>query len=311
MGGKGSGEGAFGRGAAYVAGRILPVGEASIPLLDWGFLRSDVTYDTVHVWKGRFFRLDDHLDRFERSMAALSLSAPLTRAEIKEVLIGCLRRSGLRDAYVQMLCTRGTPPPGSRDPRLARNAFYAFAIPFVWIANEEVQARGLDLHVSSVQRIPPEAVDPRVKNFHWADMTRGLMQALEAGGESVVLVDRAGNVIEGPGFNLFAISAGRLVTPDSGMLEGITRMTVLELAQGLGLEPEIRPLPVAELRSAEEVFLTSTAGGVMPVGRLDGRQLGGGGPGPQSLRIRQAYWDLHEDPRHSLAVDYDAVLAGA
>ncbi len=304
-------EEAYRRGAAYVAGRFLPAEQASIPLLDWGFLRSDVTYDTVHVWKGRFFRLEDHFERFERSMAALRLTSPLNRAEIKEVLVGCLRRSGLRDAYVQMLCTRGVPPPGSRDPRRARNAFYAFALPFVWIASEDVQARGLDLRISSVQRIPPEAVDPRVKSFHWADMTRGLMQALEAGGESVVLVDGDGAVIEGPGFNLFAICAGRLVTPARGMLEGITRRTVLELAERLGLESDVRPLPASELRAADEAFLTSTAGGVMPVGKIDGRPIGAGGPGPVSLKIRQAYWDLHEDARYSLAVDYDAVPAGA
>ncbi len=108
---------AYAGGAAFVDGRFVPVAEARVPILDWGFLRSDATYDVAHVWRGSFFRLEDHLDRFERGMARLRMSPPYDRSEIREILIGCVRRSGLREAYAEIICTRGVPPPGSRDPR--------------------------------------------------------------------------------------------------------------------------------------------------------------------------------------------------
>lgn len=291
-------------GVAFVDGRFVPVAEARIPILDWGFLRSDATYDVVHVWRGRFFRLDDHLARFERSVARLRMRIPHDRAAVRAVLHECVRRAGLRDAYVEMLCTRGVPPAGSRDPRRCENRFSAFAVPFVWIADPAKQEAGLDLAISGTERIAPEAVDPTVKNYHWLDLTTGLLEALQGGAETVVLVDREGHVVEGPGFNIFAVRGGQVVTPARGMLEGITRRTVLELAQALGVPAAARDLPAAEVRSAEEVFLTSTAGGVMPVTRVDGVPVGDGRPGALTRRLRDAYWAAHEDPRYATPVEY-------
>ncbi len=123
----------YANGAAFVDGRFVPVAEARVPILDWGFLRSDATYDVAHVWRGRFFRLEDHLDRFERGMARLRMRPPYDRAAIREILIECVRLSGLRDAYAEVICTRGVPPPGSRDPRDCENNFFAFVVPFVWM----------------------------------------------------------------------------------------------------------------------------------------------------------------------------------
>jgi len=107
----------FAEGTAFIDGEYVPVREARIPILDYGFLRSDATYDAAHVWKGYMFRLADHLDRFERNVAALRMRLPLSRDAVRGVLIECVRRSGLRDAFVHMTCTRGLPSRGSRDPR--------------------------------------------------------------------------------------------------------------------------------------------------------------------------------------------------
>src|SRR5215210_6684379 len=120
-------------GAAFVDGRFVPIAEARVPILDWGFLRSDATYDVAHVWRGTFFRLEDYLDRFERSMEQLRLSPRYGRSEIRDILIECVRRSGLRDAYAEVICTRGIPRSGSRDPRDCENRFYAFVVPFIWM----------------------------------------------------------------------------------------------------------------------------------------------------------------------------------
>jgi branched-chain amino acid aminotransferase len=296
---------AYANGAAFVDGRFVPVAEARVPILDWGFLRSDATYDVVHVWRGSFFRLEDHLDRFERGMAKLRMSLPYGREEIRDVLVECVRLSGLRDAYAEIISTRGVPPPGSRDPRECENRFYAFVVPFVWIADPDKQERGLHATISRVQRIDPSSVDPTVKNYHWLDLQAGLFDAYDRSGETAILVDADDNIIEGPGFNVFAVRDGTISTPDRGVLEGVTRKTVIELAARYGIPLETRSVPATELRRAAEVFVSSTAGGVIPVTTLDGETVGRGEPGPVTRRLRAAYWDLHEDPGFSLPVAYD------
>jgi len=288
-----------------VDGEFVPVAEARVPILDWGFLRSDATYDVAHLWRGSFFRLEDHLDRFERSMARLHLRAPYGRDRVRKIIVECARLSGLRDAYAEVICTRGVPPAGSRDPRDCENNFFAFVVPFVWIASPEKQERGLHATISGVQRISPGSVDATAKNYHWLDLTMGLYEAYERGGETAILVDREGNVVEGPGFNVFIVRDGVILTPDSGVLEGITRRTVMELASDLGTPLERRSVPAGEMRRAGEVFFTSTAGGIMPVTKVDGEAIGDGEPGPVTSRLRDAYWDLHRDPRYATPVLYD------
>jgi branched-chain amino acid aminotransferase len=294
----------YSQGAAWQRGEYVPIALASVPLTDWGFLRSDAAYDVVTVWDGAFFRLDAHLERFLRSCARFRLDPGRTREQIADVLTQCVRLAGLRSAYVEMLCTRGQPPWGSRDPRQAVNQFYAFAVPYVWIANEEQRRRGLDVVVSDVQRIPPASVDPTAKNYHWNDMTMGLLAALDAGGDSVLLTDAQGNVVEGPGFNVFAVKDGRLVTPKEGVLEGITRRTVIEIAQSLGIPVELRALHASELRAADEAFLSTSGGGVLPVTRVDGRPVGAGQPGALTHRLAETYWAWHRDPRYATPVAY-------
>jgi len=130
-------------GIAFMDGQYLPISEAKISVLDNGFLHSDATYDVAHVWKGAFFRLDDHLERFFAGMEKLHMSIPFDRAEVTEILHNCVALSGLKNAYVEFICTRGTSPTFSRDPRDAVNRFIAFAIPFGSVANSEQMRRGL------------------------------------------------------------------------------------------------------------------------------------------------------------------------
>lgn len=294
----------FSDGVAYVRGQYLPIADASIPITDWGFLRSDATYDVVTVWDGAYFRLDAHLDRFMRSCKRWRLDPALSPVQITDVLSRCVRLSGLRASYVEMICTRGKPPWGSRDPRLAVNQFYAFAVPYVWLANAQQREAGLHVMVSAVQRIPAGSVDPTAKNYHWNDLTMGLLGALDAGADSVLLVDAVGNVVEGPGFNVFCVSRGAVVTPSEGMLEGVTRRTVIEIARSLGLEVQLRALAADELRGAEEVFLSTSGGGVLPVTMVDQRAIGNGSPGPITRQLVQTYWAWHAQPAYSLAIDY-------
>jgi branched-chain amino acid aminotransferase len=295
----------FSHGAAYVDGQLVPIAEAKISLLDWGFLHSDATYDVAHVWKGKFFRLDDHIERFLSGMDKLRMSIPHNRGDLRSILVDCVRVSGLREAYVEMICTRGLPKSGSRDPRECKNRLFAFAIPFVWIANPEKQKEGLHLIVSRLQRIPPESVDPTVKNYHWLDMVMGLFEAYDRGGETAVVVDTRGNLIEGPGFNIFAVKGRTITTPARGVLEGITRRTAIELATEYGYEVMQRNLSADEARTADEVFVTSTAGGIMPITKIDGREISSGTPGSVTQELQDGYWTLHDDPHYTFKIDYE------
>ncbi|MEM7468365.1 MAG: aminotransferase class IV [Pseudomonadota bacterium] len=295
----------FRDGCAFVRGNFVPIADAMIPITDTGFTRSDVTYDVVAVWDGKFFRLQQHLDRFEKSWQAIDMRPGVNQAQVREVLHQCVSKSGLRNAYVEMLITRGVPTAGERDPRNFINQFYAFAIPYIWIADAQEQQQGVDLVISkTAERISPQSVDPTVKNFHWGDLNRGLREALEAGAKTAVLLDNDGWVTEGPGFNIFAFVDGRLVTPASGVLLGITRQTILDLANEQGIDCEIGELGVKQLQSADEIFLTSTAGGVMPVRSLDGQVVGEGKPGPLTMSLRELYWREHGGDRWTEPVAY-------
>lgn len=292
-------------GCAFAEGAYVPLSEAKVSLFDWGFTRSDVTYDVVGVWQGAFFRLDAHIDRFFASMQALRMQIPYDKAQVRAILHGCVRAAGLQSAYVGMVCTRGVAPKGVRDPRLAENRFYAYALPYVWIASPEKQKQGLDLHISQRVRIAPESVDPTVKNYHWLDLVQSLFDAYDGGHDTSCVVDGAGHIAEGPGFNLFMVKNGVVSTPARGVLMGISRQTALELCQRLGITAQTQPVTQEALRTADEVFITSTAGGVMPISKIDGVALTGlPGPGPVTRRLQDAYWAMHDEAAYRDPVDY-------
>ena len=291
-------------GVAFQDGQYIPVSEAKISVLDYGFLHSDATYDTAHVWNGAFFRLDLHLDRFFSSMEKLRLSIEYSRDELIEILKNCVALSGLKKAYVEMLCTRGCSPTFSRDPRDAVNRFLVFAIPLGTIANAEQMERGLHIAVSDIVRIPPQSVNSSIKNYHWIDLVLGLMDGYERSGETALLVDLNGNITEGPGFNVFVVKDGTLATPRTGVLPGITRRTVFDLCKVLKREVYSRDVPRNELMEADEVFITSTAGGIMPVTRVDGCSIGNGEVGSVTKEIKDLYWERHEFPDWNTPVDY-------
>jgi branched-chain amino acid aminotransferase len=298
--------GSFDGGCAFAEGAYVPLAEAKVSLFDWGFTRSDATYDVASTWKGAFFRLDAHMDRFFASLVKLRMTIPYTRAELRDILHGCVRAAGLREAYVAMVCTRGVPPRGARDPRLASNRFYAYALPYVWIAPRDKQLQGIDLHVSDRVRIAPESVDPTVKNYHWIDLVQSMFDAYDRGRDTSCMVDAHGHIAEGPGFNVFMVKDGVVRTASRGVLEGISRRTAIELCARLGIPIQVAPLPVDDFRRADEVFLSSTGGGILPIARLDGVPLPQfhGFPGPVTTRLHDAYWAIHDEAAYRDAVDY-------
>ena len=280
---------AYADGAAYVRGRFVPIAEATLPVTDWGFTRSDVVYDVVHVFNGGFFRLQDHLDRFERSMEKRRIRPPEDRAQIEAILHRCVALAGFSDSYVAMVASRGRPRiAGSRRPADCDNHLIAYALPWIDVVPKDVQERGAHIWVASNPRVADASVDPTVKNYQWGDLTTGLLEAHDQGFDTAVLCDAEGYLTEGPGFNVFLVRDGRVVTPDRGSLHGITRQSVLDLCAELGIEAAVEPVPRAALAEADAIFLATTAGGVMPGARIGHRILGNDRPGPVSLRLKQA-----------------------
>jgi branched-chain amino acid aminotransferase len=297
------------QGIAFVDGRYMPLAEATLPLLERGFLRSDVTYDAIHVWQGKIFRLFDHIERFEASIAGLKMSLPYSAQEIADIVTECVRRTGLRDAFIMLICTRGVTPPGTRDPRLCRNRLYAYAQPFARIANDAQQRDGLRMILSHTQRIPSAALDQRIKNFHWLDLTMSQLEAYDRDADIPVLPTADGAITEGSGFNVFIARNGVIATPATGMFEGITRRTVIEIAASLQVQCEVRAVQAAELDTADEIFISSTAGGVTPVTQYEGRPVGTGKPGALTTRIHDLYWQRHQDDALCTAIDYGTAPA--
>ena len=295
-------------GAAWMKGKIIPISEASIPINDWGLTRSDITYDVVPVRFGAFFRLEDYLDRFTQSMKKLYLDPKMSRDKIKVALVNMVSASGLRDSYVSMVCSRGTTiVPGSRDPRDCNNYFYAWCVPFIHVIKPEIAQKGATaLIATSAHKIPENSVDPTVKNYHWGDFNRGLMEAKSKNYETALLLDQNENLTEGPGFNVFAVKGKTLITPDRGVLEGITRKTVLEIADHLNLKKEIRPISKSEFFETDEIFISTSAGGITSIIKVNDRIFSNGHIGQITKKVTDSYMEWIKKPIFRTEIDYNS-----
>lgn len=294
----------FSKALGYVDGAVVPLADAKISVRDLGLMYADMTYDVVHTWKGGFFRLEDHLDRFFASMDGLRLDAGLPRARMRAILADLVRRSGLADTLVYFACTRGMAVPGSRDPALSHNNFFATVTPLVLRGQPDEMARGKDaMLVRDVHRIPSSAVNPLWKNTHWGDFVRATFAAKDAGHDTPILLATDGAVAEAPGFNIVAVIDGALLSPDSGVLGGISCRTMFEIAAELGIEARYGRLTPEALVGAGEAFLTATSCGLFPVTRLDGQKIGAGVPGPVTTRLLNTYYRKKNEGWHITPVE--------
>ena len=293
-------------GAAWMNGTVIPISQATIPVNDWSLVHSDITYDVVPVVDGAFFRFDEYLARFLSSMEDLHLDPGMNKRDIQSALHQMVSKSSLRDSYVAMVCSRGKPKiAGSRDPRDCENHFFAWCVPYVHIIKPEIVEQGATAWIAqNAYRIPENSVNPLVKNYHWGDFTQGLFEAKDKNYETVILLDYDGNVTEGPGFNVFAVKDKVLITPDRGVLAGVSRKTVLEMAEHLGINTSVRSLSVEELLEADEVFLSSSGGGVIPIIRVNETIFGNGASGPISVQLNETYWKWTTLEKYRDPIDY-------
>jgi len=292
-------------GLAYFEGRYMPLQDAKLSILDPAITKSDIVFDVVSTWDRVFFRLDDHLNRFENSYKHVRIKPPVDRDEMRTICAELVHRSGLDNSCVYVCATRGLYAGGVAfgDPRQAINGFYAYVVPYYWVVPKERAETGGHLHIAKTRRAPSEAINQKVKNFNRMDLTQAQFEALDAGADAPVLLSTSGKLTEGPGFNVWIVRGKKLLTPGAHLLEGITRMTVFELAQEAGLEAVATELTPEDLLEAKEAFISSTAGGVLPITRVNDRTLGNGAPGITTGQLQKRYWEKRARGWHATPVD--------
>ena len=285
----------------YVNGRFVPGSEAKISVFDHVVLYGDGVYDTMCAWNDMLFKLDEHVDRLYESAHAVKLEIPLRKEELKKVILETVRCNNLRNAYVKVVVTRGVGPQPLMSPYNCTPNLIVFAVPYMSLVEGEDES-GIKMIVSSLRRVPNECLSTKIKSCNYLNHILMRMEANEAGADDAIELDMEGYVCEAPGYNVFMVKKGVIYTPSENILVGITRQAVMELAERAGIavvEERIQPF---DLYNADEVFLSSTAGGIFPVAELDGRTIGSGKLGPITRMMRDSYLALLESGEKSTPV---------
>ncbi len=285
----------------YIDGSYLAESEAKISVFDHVVLYGDGVYDTCCSWDGKVFKLDQHLERLFESAYAVKLEIPLTFEEIKEVVLETVRRNGYRDAYVKIIITRGVGELPLLSPYNCISSVIVFSKPYMRLVGGDEHERGIRVKIVSIRRIPDECLFSKVKSSNYQNHVLARMEANEAGYDDAIELTTDGFVAEAPGYNVFVVKNGVLYTPNENILMGITRQTVIELAEDFDIPIREDKLTPFDLYVADEVFLSSTAGGVFPILEVDGRVINKGQPGAFTMRMREGYQKLLESGEKSSA----------
>ncbi len=284
---------------AYVNGEFLPKSQAKISIFDQGFIFGDGVYDTLVVTDGYAFKLDEHVNRLFMSAKAVKIEIRKSRDEIKDLIVETIKRNGFRDSYVKIIVTRGVGPKPLLGKGDAPNpSLVIFAVPPVSIIPNQSIKKGAKLLSTTIKRSHPESLDPRIKSLNYLPNVLMRREAVERGADESICYGFDGYVAEGGGENIWIIRKKMLVTPGHGVLEGITRETVFEIAHDLGYAALSGDISKYDLYQADEIFLSSTAGGIIPVTEVDGRVFGGGRPGPITLELRRRYRQMLKEGLH-------------
>jgi branched-chain amino acid aminotransferase len=280
----------------HVDGHICSPEEAKISVFDRGFLYGDSVYETIGTVRGRLFALSEHLDRLERSAQRLSLRLP-PRGEIEEAIRATVTAAGNPESRVRVMVTRGDGKL-DLDPAAAEEPKLVVIVQPLGGPTREMYDKGVAVAIVSVTRNLPGAIDPAIKSGNYLNNVLALREARQQPGvHEAILLSASGSVAEGSTSNVFAVTRGQLRTPALavGILDGVTRGKVIELARADGVDcQEVDFMAPEELRGADEVFLTSAARGVLPVTAVDGRAVGDGRPGPVTRRMMELYVRLTE-----------------
>ncbi len=277
----------------YVNGRFVPKEEASVSVYDHGFLYGDGVFEGIRCYNGRIFKLVEHVDRLFESAHTLQIAVPSSREEMTQAILETVRQSGLRDAYIRPVVSRGRGDLGI-DPRKCPRPTVVIIVDAIQLYSEEAYRKGLRMVTTSTRQRPVDVLNPRIKTCNYLNNILARIEVNLAGVDEGLMLTTQGYVAECTADNIFIVKTGRVLTPPAhlGILQGITRQTVLDLCGILGIPAAEQILTLHDMYTADECFLTGTGAELGPVVQLDGRRIGTGQPGPITLRILKAFREL-------------------
>ncbi|MYB93499.1 branched-chain-amino-acid transaminase [Candidatus Poribacteria bacterium] len=274
----------------YIDGEFLPKAEAKVSVFDHGLLYGDGVFEGIRSYNGRVFKLDEHLERLYDSAKSIMLEIPISIETMKETVLETLRRNHLREAYIRLIITRGVGDLGLDPDKCPKPSIIIIADKIV-LYPQKFYEDGLEIVTASVRRNYAEAINPRIKSLNYLNNILAKIEGKQAGAEEVLMLNAEGYVVECSGDNIFWIKNGTLVTPPvhMGILEGVTRNSVIDIAREAGIRLEERVFTRHDLYIADECFLTGTAAEVIPVVKIDRRAIGDGQPGKITQRLIAAF----------------------
>lgn len=274
-------------------GKLVAPADAKVSIFDHCILYGDGVFEGIRSYGGKVFRLDQHLHRLEDSARAIRLEIPMTRQELTAATYETLKANGITDGYIRLVVTRGVGTLGLNPVRTANPTVFIIADQ-IELYPKELYEKGMAVVSSSVIRNHPNALSPRIKSCNYLNNILAKIEAQDAGVYEAVMYNHLGYVAECTGDNLFLLRGGAMQTPPitAGVLEGITRDAVIELARKRGMTLREMELTRQDLYVAEECFLTGTAAEVIPVTKIDGRPVGDGTPGPITKQMMADFRDL-------------------
>jgi branched-chain amino acid aminotransferase len=277
----------------YISGKLVPAGQATISVFDHGLLYGDGVFEGLRSYGGKIFRLQQHVDRLYESAQAILLEIPLTREAFSKAINDTVAANKIDDGYVRAVVTRGAGTLGL-DPNRCSNPKIIIIADAISLYPKEFYDNGLELVTVSVIRNHPAALSPRIKSLNYLNNILAKIEGLKAGCIEALMLNHKGEVAECTGDNIFLVKHGRLLTPplDAGILEGVTRNAVIELAEAAGIEVAQTPLTKHDVYIADECFLTGTAAEVVPVVKVDDRTIGSGKPGSVTRDLTDRFHKL-------------------
>ena len=277
----------------YINGRLVDKEDAKVSVYDHGLLYGDGVFEGLRSYSGKVFRLDRHLDRLYESARAIWLEIPIKQSDLAKAVNDTLRANSLEDAYIRLVVTRGAGSLGL-DPNRTSDPQVIIITDKIALYPAELYERGLDIITASTIRNHPAALSPRIKSLNYLNNILAKIEGLQAGCIEALMLNTKGEVAECTGDNIFLVRGGVLLTPplDAGILEGITRDAVIELARESKIEVRETALTKHDVYVADECFLTGTAAEVIPVVKVDGRMIGPGTPGPVTRDLRERFHKL-------------------
>jgi branched-chain amino acid aminotransferase len=277
----------------YINGKFHDKPDAKVSVYDHGFLYGDGVFEGIRIYNGKIFRINEHVERLYDSARAIKLEIPMSREAMTAALNETMQANNKKEGYIRLIVSRGAGSLGL-DPRKTSDPQVIIIVDDIALYPKELYDSGMEIASVSTIRNHPNATNPRIKSLNYLNNILAKIEAIQAGCLEALMLNHKGEVAECTGDNIFLVKRGVLKTPptDAGILEGVTRGAVIELARAAKIPVQEMSLTRHDVYIADECFLTGTAAEVIPVVKCDARTIGTGKPGPITRQLRERFHEL-------------------